>query len=347
MNFGHPRWISSGELLVRVNSRGAHQGRRLWRVFLNRGKTPELLAECGEQISIPAVSPSAHRLVFSRDTYDTNIWELELNAPGGNVVSRRRVIASSRWDQNPALSPDGSRIAFESTRSGFSEIWIASRDGSNAVPLTRFESSTGSPRWSPDAGLIAFDSTRDGQAEIYVIPASGGTPKRITHNNSSDILPAWSADGKWIYFCSRRSGDAEIWRIPAGGGTATRITYHGGFDAVASPDGQWIYYIKRLAAVNAIWRVPVAGGVEAMVADGVRPRCFDVTARGLYFGSGSPETTTTQLRFLDFASSKTITLASFDRVLRYRLSVSRDDRSILYGEIDQQGNDLMLAENFR
>jgi Tol biopolymer transport system component len=347
VNFNYPRWISSSELLSSVSKKGLFPGRQLWRVSVHGGKRPEALAECGSEIGVHALSRKGHRLVFSRDTYDTNIWSLQLNALAGRATAREQIIASSRWDQNPALSPDGSKIAFESTRTGFSEIWITSRDGSNVVPLTRFESSAGSPRWSPDGSHIAFDSSRDGQVEIYTMPATGGQPKRITYNSAPDILPAWSADGKWIYFCSTRSGSREIWRAPAEGGPSRRITFHGGFDAVASPDGSWIYYVKNLSAINSIWRVPADGGEETMIVDGVRPRCFDVTSRGLYFGTGSPTSESSELQFLDFVSAQIHTLAKFDRILRYRLSVSRDDHLILYSQVDQQGGDLMLAENFR
>jgi Tol biopolymer transport system component len=98
-----------------------------------------MLGELGEQIGVQAVSRSGHKLAFSRGVFDTNIWRFDLNGSNKMVERNRSWIASSRFDQQPAISPDGSKIAFETTRTGFSEIWIASRDGSNAIPLTRFE----------------------------------------------------------------------------------------------------------------------------------------------------------------------------------------------------------------
>jgi hypothetical protein len=81
------------------------------------------------------------------------------------------------------------------------------------------------------------------------------------------------------------------------------------------------------------------------VADGVRSRSFDVTAKGLYFLAGSVSSST-ELRLLNFASFETSTIASFDRFLRDRMSVSRDDAYLLYTRIDQQTNDLMLVDRF-
>ena len=344
LNF--PSWVSSRDLIVNVwNGR---QNRRLWRVSVSGRRKPEMLGELGEQIGIHTASRSGHKLAFSRGVYDTNIWRFDLSGSHDKAARARCVIASSRFDQQPALSPDGSKIAFETTRSGFSEIWIASRDGSHAVPLTHFETFAGSPRWSPDGTMIVLDGSRDDHtdADIYVVPASGGEPKRITHDPAADFMPSWSADGQWIYFCSTRTGSEEIWRIPASGGTASRLTFHGGFESVASPDGRWVYYSKGNSPISSLWRVPASGGEETMVADDIRSRSFDLTAKGLYFFAGSSPHST-ELRLLNTASLKMSTIASFDRFLRERMSVSRNDDFLLYTQVDQQSNDLMLVDPLR
>jgi serine/threonine protein kinase len=281
LNF--PRWISTRDLIVNVwNGR---QNRRLWRVSVSASKKPEMMGELGEQIGIHAVSRSGQKLAFSRGVFDTNIWRFDLSASNHKAPRNRWLIASSRFDQQPAVSPDGSKIAFETTRTGFSEIWIASRDGSNAVPLTRFEAFAGSPRWSPDGSMIVFDGRRDDHtdADIYIMSASGGDPRCVTSDPGADFMPSWSTDGKWIYFCSTRTGSEEIWRIPTNGGRSSRLTFHGGFESVASPDGRWIYYSKHNSPVSSIWRVPSGGGEETLIVDGVRSRSFDITSKGLYF----------------------------------------------------------------
>ena len=71
----------------------------------------------------------------------------------------------SDYDVN--LSPDGARIAFTSDRQGgASEIWIADRDGSDPMPVTRGTLSAGSPRWSPDSRQLVFDRlSEDGRGQ--------------------------------------------------------------------------------------------------------------------------------------------------------------------------------------
>ena len=89
-------------------------------------------------------------------------------------------IASTRWDSQPAYSPDGQRIAFASTRSGHYEIWMCDHDGSNPVRLTRFEGPlVSTPRWSPDGEQIVFEVHRAGWADLYVESARASSFLRI------------------------------------------------------------------------------------------------------------------------------------------------------------------------
>src|SRR4051794_33456596 len=69
---------------------------------------------------------------------------------------------SSTDDYHPQYSPDGSKIAFASRRSGKEEIWVVNSDGSSPVQLTSFNGpATGCPRWSADGKSLAFDSRAD------------------------------------------------------------------------------------------------------------------------------------------------------------------------------------------
>jgi Tol biopolymer transport system component len=115
-------------------------------------------------------------------------------------VSRERVLASTQRDQNASLSPDGRTLAFESTRGGSFEIWLASADGSNSRQLTSM-SKTSSPRWSPDGRLIVFDGNKTGKTELYVIPAARGTPRQLVSDPTDTQQATWSPDGRWIYYC--------------------------------------------------------------------------------------------------------------------------------------------------
>src|SRR5580692_10590192 len=107
----------------------------------------------------------------------------------------------------PALSPDGSRLAFVYR----GDVWIADSAGGRATPLTRNVEMDAYPQFSPDGNWISFSSMRTGNWDIFVVPAAGGEPERMTWNSGPDISYGWSPDGKSLLFTAHReTGDAEM-----------------------------------------------------------------------------------------------------------------------------------------
>jgi Tol biopolymer transport system component len=119
-------------------------------------------------------------LEYAQINYHFDIWGIAL---------------TTRTDQvNAQISPDGKLIAFESNRSGNSEIWICDRDGPSPLQLTSFGGpSTGTPRWSPDSRHIVFDSGVSGHGELYVVSANGGQLQRLATGTPNAVSPFWSA----------------------------------------------------------------------------------------------------------------------------------------------------------
>jgi Tol biopolymer transport system component len=247
-------------------------------------------------------------------------------------------------------------------RSGVPELWIADQDGRNALQIASFNGRLGgTPAWSPDGQSIAFDMrNEDGRGDVYVVPARGGAPVKLTDNPADDLVPTWSRDGKWIYFNSTRSGVNQIWKMAARGGAAVQVTQHGGTYAKESIDGKYLYYGKT-SPVTGLWRVPVAGGEEVEVF----PRLasygnFAVAADGIYFEERLPGnplghtpdfTPFTRLNaaiaFLSFATGKVNRVLTLDRHAGHGFDVSPDQRTLLFAQMDDFTEDLMLVENFR
>jgi len=90
----------------------------------------------------------------------------------------------------PALSPDGRRIVFDSLRSGGSDLYLMSADGSGLTRLT-FQGGAIDPAWSPDGQWIAYALSLDGNYEIYVMRADGSDQRRVTDDPAEDRSPAW------------------------------------------------------------------------------------------------------------------------------------------------------------
>jgi Tol biopolymer transport system component len=112
-----------------------------------------------------------------------------MNANGSNQVNLTN--HSAAFDGRAAWSPDGSKIAFTSTRDGNYEIYIMNANGTGVTRLTNHAELDSYPAWSPDGLKIAFRSDRAGNPEVYVMNANGSGPVNLTNNTAIDCHPSW------------------------------------------------------------------------------------------------------------------------------------------------------------
>lgn len=148
--------------------------------------------------SVSSWSPNGMRIVFASQMgdalgtssyFDPNSSEIYIINTDGTGL--QKLTDNKVGDSGPDWSPDGSQIAFTSSRDGNYEIYTMKPDGSSIVRLINNPASDGSPSWSPDGTHIAFVSDRDGNNEIYLIDADGSNQIRLTSTNSIDFLPTW------------------------------------------------------------------------------------------------------------------------------------------------------------
>jgi Tol biopolymer transport system component len=173
------------------------------------------------------------------------------------------IILSSEDIANPAWSPDGTRIAFESSRTHESDIYVVNADGSKQIRLTNNRAGNSQPVWAPDGTRIAFTSERDGDREIYVMNADGSRQMRLTHIGVEYKSPVWSPDGTRIAFVSNLGRNEQIYVMNADGSQPTLLTnkeVRSGFP-VWSPDGTRIAFVSNLGG---------NGQIYVMNADGSR-----------------------------------------------------------------------------
>ena len=307
---------------------------------------PELLP-FGEHATAITISKTG-RVVYAAQSRDSNLRKLDLSTPASGPDPTP--VASSTFDeQTPDYSPDGTRLAFASTRSGVEEIWVSNADGSKPSQMTFTGGpQCSNPRWSLDGRTLLFNSRREGTADLYLLDPASGELTRITQDPSDEVEPRWSRDGHWIYFGSDRTGRSEIWKIPAEGGEALRITSNGGATAIESPDGRWLYYAKDFRSPSSIWRLPVGGGHETLVVDGLSYSLnFVVADRGLYFIAVGDAAEKTSLDFVDYSTGKRSTLLPLGKRFWYGTALSPDRRMMLYSIVDDLGSNLMVVEGFR
>jgi TolB protein len=106
--------------------------------------------------------------------------------------------------RNPAWSPDGNWLVFESDAESFRDLYRLDLGATSAMRLTNDVQGNFEPAVSPDGQSIAFVSSRDGNAELYSMTADGGAPQRLTDSRGDDSQPMWSPDARSIAFTSGR-----------------------------------------------------------------------------------------------------------------------------------------------
>ena len=339
-------WATDGKSLVFT-----WYGKGLARVAAAGGR-PEPLP-FGPNASFPAISRDGHHLAYTDQIVNANIWQVPLATSTRTAGPPAKLVSSSRLQENPAFSPDGRRLAFESSRSGASEIWISNADGSDPGAVTSLKGPvSGSPQWSPDGRWIAFDSRSEGKARLYLVGSEGGTPRVVATGQPDSSVPAWSPDGRWLYFSAEVG---QVFRIRPEGGPATQITRQGGCFPYVSPDGQRVYYVADRPDGFALWSASAGGGDEHRVPGMPALRvdfqiAWTIVASGIYFVN--PERAAGPgVDFLDFASGRIHRVVDLTgrpaAGFGGRPAVSPDGRSLLFTQIDDVKSDLMLVENFR
>jgi TolB protein len=202
----------------------------------------------------------------------------EIYLMDGDGTNPRRVTDNTYADGFPALSPDGTRIVFDSNRLraegdpfNTSDLFVMNADGSGQTPLVRGSSAS----WSADSRKIAFHTSASGKGRpINLLPGAATTdsdifvmnvddflqkrarPKNVTNNPTAiDDDPDWSPKGQKIVFTSHAVTDntdnhatAEIYVIDAdGSGKPARLTNNAEEERAPSwsPDGQRIVFCCR------------------------------------------------------------------------------------------------------
>lgn len=337
---GYPQglaWSADGRRLIFAKDAGG--GGELWQLTLS-GQLEQL--PFGENSSAPTVARNG-RIAYVRGRNTINIWRADLTSAQPEE-SAATLIYSTLTQMDPRYSADGSRIAFQSNRSGSTEIWTTDAEGANPDRLTSFNGPiTSSPSWCSDGRRIAFDSRASGLSDIYVEDISERVPRKVVTSQVNLWSPSWSEDCRWLFAHDGKNG---LYRFASSGGRAERVTERSSSYSVVV--GDRVFFNRMEPDGVVLWTEPVAGGPEQRIEQLPKLRYDDswaATAAGIYFTDSSSKPVS--VNFFEFATRTTRRLMTLKQTpvpgSGPGITVSPDGRWLLYTQVDDEQSEIMLA----
>lgn len=220
----------------------------------------------------PHWSSVSEKIVFV--SYPDGWVAEDVNLLDVTTGERRRLTSSINPVAYPRWSPNGSQIAYFSTKPfepplSTSEIWRAKADGTDPEALVTDGGGNRSPRYSPDGKWIAFESYRDFNTDIYALNLESREETRLTTHLGNDSYPDWSPDGERFAFVSSRDGNADIFTMTVNGQQITNLTKNGlsEYHPTWSPDGEKIAFTRWMGDNSSrIYIIDRDGGNEIELA---------------------------------------------------------------------------------
>jgi Tol biopolymer transport system component len=181
---------------------------------------------------------------------------------------------------NPALAPDGQRVAVSRIVDGNFDVWLMEVGRGVANRYTFDAALDATPIWSPDGSRLVFSSTRKGATgDLYEKPADGATDEQPFFVNTQDKWPHdWSRDGRFILYAVTADPKSgwDLWALPLTGERKPFPVVQTSFEEFGgqfSPDGRWIAYASNESGRSEIyvrpfpgpggkWQVSTAGGAQ-------------------------------------------------------------------------------------
>ena len=254
------------------------------------GSGERVLTQSGSLDYDPSWSLNGDWIVFTSERAGSaDLYRIH---PDGS--SLERLTSDPAYDDQGAFSPDGKRIVFVSTRAnGRANLWILDTATRKATPLTSGDGGDFRPSWSPDGKWIAFSSDRGSSlppaqgrwerlqvADVYLVHPDGSGLRRISKHGGFCGSPKWTQDSRaviaycmsaqdtYAYRSATKDGDDQLLEIDIATGATTAVPAGTGVKLMPTvlPAGQ-IAYLRR-----------------------------DKTAKGVFYGMGTPGPAGTDLR---------------------------------------------------
>ncbi len=265
-----PAWRPDDRHVVFRSSR-AGGAANLWEMDSVTGSLRQLTAATNQVVSFSVSADD--RIAYTPFWHDTFLFVVDA-ATG----ERRQITSNTKDNFGARFSPDGTTIAYHSTVTGNSEIWLHYLDGRPESRVTDEPSWDLYPDWSPDGRHLLFVSDReDGEFKIFIANSDGGGVRRlmdrsITVNSTwaavnGTLVSRWSPDGGHIAFLVSGEESDDLWTIqPDGENARQRIKNVTDFDWYR--DDRHAIFTRLHGSAHRMLAVDLETGEEQLLFEG-------------------------------------------------------------------------------
>jgi TolB protein len=220
-------------------------------------------------LGVYAVSVSADdRIAYAPYWHDTFLFTVDVE-----TGEKRQLTSYTEDNYGARFSPDGGTVAYHSTRTGDSEIWLHHLDGRPETRVTDHPSWDLYPEWSPDGRQLVFVSNRDGPFKIFIANSDGGDVRllvdqpvslRMPFPVNSELVCRWSPDGERISYLFAGDGGSALWTVRADGGDARKVLDNViGFDWYRN--SRHAVYTRQMGSEYELVAVDLVSGQEEIL----------------------------------------------------------------------------------
>jgi TolB protein len=210
-----PKWSPDGNRICFISFKKRHP--TLYTI--GRGSRGARPVRASSVIYKGVWSPAGSELIVAGQVGAGNTEILRLSSDGRIAA---RMTNHPAIDTMPSWSPDGSKLAFVSDRTGAPQIYLMNPDGSGQRRISFQGSYNVNPVWSPREDRIAYAGMVRGRFDIFTMKPDGSDVVQLTSTGHNEY-PSWSPNGRQIAFQSGRGAGTAIYVINANGTNLRRI----------------------------------------------------------------------------------------------------------------------------